>query len=317
MEHVAGIAGIVVAVLALLDAVIGISLFFNACRRGKELPWLDPVALQKTPYGRFSDHIQAAHQWLESHHAQDISVRSKDGLTLHGRWVPAQNPRATILLAHGYHSCVLADFGPVLEFYHARGFNLLLPDQRSHGRSEGRYITFGVKESSDMLAWLELHNRELGAWPLILSGISMGASTVMDMADEPLPQNVRGFLVDCGFTSPRDIIATVFSRRMHLPAWPFLWVTDLCARLFAGFSLRQKDSRRTLEGNRLPILFVHGTADHFVPCEMTCSTFAACGGPKQLFLVDGAGHGTSYKKDPVQYQEKISDLLRKALEDLK
>lgn len=140
---------LVAAVLLLL--VSGIYTFVLACVRTKDHPWLEPAALQKTPYGRFSDHIQKAHQWLENHETQEVSITSDDGLTLKGIWVPAKKPRGTVLMAHGYHSCFLVDFGLSYDFYHNMGMNLLLPYQRSHGKSQGKYVTFGVKESADMV----------------------------------------------------------------------------------------------------------------------------------------------------------------------
>ena len=283
--------------------------FFASCIRKQELQWLDPIALQKTSYGKFYDHISAADRWLQQHHARDVSVTSEDGLTLRGLWVPAEAPRGTMLLVHGYRSCYLADFGPALDFYHNMGMNILLPSQRSHGRSEGKYITFGVKESRDMLRWIDFHNRSFGAFPMLLSGLSMGASTVMYMANENVPENVKGIIADCGFTSPAAIISAVFKRRMHLPAGVAIWTADLFARVFAGFSFYEKDSHKTLQDSKLPILMVHGTEDTFVPCQMTIEAYGQCTSKKQLLLIDGATHGVSFMHDKKRYTAAIIDFL--------
>ena len=220
-----------------------------------------------------------------------------------------------MLLVHGYRSTKLVDHGVAFPFYHERGYNLLIPEHRCHGESQGRFITFGVKESADMLNWIQYHNKQFGDLPMILSGLSMGASTVMYLADEPLPENVKGIMADCGFTSPWDILSSVFRQVTHLPAGPSIWATDLFARAFAAFHLRQKDSRKTLSKNHLPILLVHGTADDFVPCDMTRQSYAACTGPKQLLLVEGAEHGVSFLVDHVRYTEMIDMFLKTSLED--
>lgn len=304
---------VAVAIL-LLVLISGAYVFFAACLRGKDLPWLDKAALEKTSYGRFYEHISAADQWLHQHDAQDLWIKSTDGLKLHGLWIPAQQQRGTIILAHGYRSCYLADFGLVLDLYHNLGLNLLIPDQRCHGKSEGRYITFGVKESEDILQWIDYHNKALGAFPTVLSGLSMGASTVMYLADKALPVNVCGIIADCGFTSPKEIISLVYKRTVHLWPVPSMLAAELFARLFAGFSLSAKDTRTTLSGSKLPILMVHGKADKFVPCKMSEEAYALCRSPKQLILAEDAGHGVSFLHIPEQYTAAVINFLKTNLD---
>lgn len=298
----------------LVLTVSGGYLFWAACARRKELPWLVEEEIKKTSYGKYYKYIIAADQWLKDHQTRDLEIYSCDGLKLHATWVPAENAKGTILLAHGYRSAKFVDFGAAFEFYHSLGLNILVPDQRSHGKSQGKYITFGVKESKDMLKWVQFHNANLGNFQVILSGLSMGASTVMYLADEDLPENVKGIIADCGFTSPKAIISHVFKRVTHLPAEPSVWVADKFARIFAGFSFTEKDSRSTLSAARIPILIVHGKDDHFVPCRMSEQGYAACTGPKHLLLVDGAGHGVSFIVDTDRYTSMIIDFLKTNLE---
>ncbi len=303
---------ILLAVFLLL-LVCGWVVFHMACYRRKELPWLDEEKIKKTPYGEFYDSIVATDRWLREHDVQEISVASTDGLQLKGYWVPVENARGTMLMAHGYRSSMLVDFGHVLEFYRNRGMNLLIPYQRAHGKSQGKYITFGVKESGDMLRWLQYHNAHFGKLPVILTGISMGASTMLYLADESLPGNVRGIIADCGFTSPKHIISLVFKAVTHFPSVLVMWAADLFARLFAGFGLSQKDTRKTLAKNKLPLLLVHGTADDFVPCFMTQQAYDVCTGPKQLLLVEGAKHGVSFLVERERYSKLVEEFLDKNL----
>lgn len=304
-----GLLLFILGALLLLTIVSGAYVFIVGCVRRKDLPWLVEQEIKKTAYGKYYDHIVQADKWLREHNAQDVYIKSHDGLKLHGVWIPAQDPRGTVLFAHGYRSTMLVDFGLAFDFYHSHGMNLLVPEQRCHGRSEGRYITFGVKESRDMQDWLDFHNDHLTTVPVILSGLSMGASTMLYLADKELPGNVKGIIADCGFTCPRDILSTVFSRVTHLPAIPTIWVTDILARIFAGFSLREQDTRRSLTKNRLPIIMVHGIDDGFVPCEMTKSGYAACTGEKQLLLVEGADHGVSFLIARDKYTAMITRFL--------
>jgi len=292
---------------------VGWYLFHRACARVPDLPWLDREAILKTNYAPHADLIQRSHEWLLDHGAKNVWTQSEDGLRLHGLWVEAEEAVGTAVLVHGYHSTKLVDFGGSMAYFHRQGLNLLLVDQRAHGESEGRYVTFGVKESRDMLCWLRFLEKELWEGPVILSGLSMGASTVMFMADEELPSSVKALLVDCGFSSPAAIIGKVFRDVAHLPPVPWIWAAELFARAFAGFSLWEKSSITSLGKNRLPILMAHGKADDFVPCVMTEEAYAACGGEKTLHLVEGAGHGLSFLVDKKGYAAAVRSTLIKAL----
>ncbi len=292
---------------------VGGYLFFAACGRGKEWDWLDEDAVAKTEYGKYNQLIQKGHRWLRDHNAQDVHMESRDGLRLHGLWVPAEDPRGTIILAHGYHSCIFTDFSFVYDRYHRAGLNLLLPDQRCHRESEGKFITFGVLESRDFIDWGHFVNETFGRLPIIYSGLSMGAATTMYVAGQDYPDNTVGFIADCGFTSPKEIISVVFKQVTHLPAWPFIWSTDLFARFFAGFRLDEMDTTRTLRNNKLPIILVHGLADDFVPCDMTQRSFDACGGEKELLLVESAGHALSFAKAEAEYEALVMAFFDRVL----
>lgn len=308
-----------VLLFALLAAVIllivsGGYVFVVGCVRRKEFPWFDEEKIKGTPDEKFYPFICATDRWLREHNAQDVYIKSEDGLKLHGLWVPAPSPKGTVLLAHGYRSTIFVEFHVAVAFFHALGFNLLIPDQRSHGQSEGRFITFGVKESGDMYRWITFHNEHYGTWPMLLFGISMGASTVLYLADRKLPDNVRGIVADCGFTSPKEILSSVFYNVTHLPAGPSLWVAEWFARVFAGFSLQEKDTRKALAASRYPVLLIHGTGDAFVPCEMTRQGYDACTGIKSVLMVEGAEHGYSVIRDPEHYAEALETFIKTHVE---
>lgn len=301
--------------IVLVLLVSGAYTFAVACIRRKELPWFEEEKLKKTSYAKYYPYILMADRWLKEHKAQDLYMNSRDGLKLHAYWIPAENPKGTIILAHGYRSTLLVDFSRAFDSYHKKGLNILVPQQRAHGESEGKYITFGVKESDDFKLWIEYHNEHFGPHQVILSGMSMGASTVLYLADQKLPENVKGIIADCGFTSPKAIISKVFQSVIHLPAWICMWSVDLFARIFAGFSLSEKDTRKALANSRFPVLLVHGKADDFVPCTMTEEGYSACVSPKTMLLVEGAGHGVSYVVAKDEYSKHIDRFLQEVMGD--
>lgn len=269
-------------------------------------------AVDGSAYHYLKDGILAARDWAEKQPQEEVSVTSYDGLRLVGDYIPTENARGTILLFHGWRGGTISDFGVFLEFYQSLGLNILLAHQRAQGKSEGRFITFGVKERHDVHSWVKWHNDRFGAEsPVWIAGLSMGATTVLMACGEPFPENVRGVLADCGFTAPDDIITAV-GKSMHLPASLLIPAVDLHARVFAGFSLREYSTLDAMKQTALPILFVHGEADTFVPCEMTKQAYEACASrDKTLLLVREAGHGQSYPMQPARYREAVREFVER------
>ena len=161
-----------------------------------------------------------------------------------------------------------------------------------------------------MQQWIRFHNRKHAAVPLVLYGISMGASTMLYLADRKLPDNVRGIIADCGFTSPKEIISSVYRSVLHLPAKPSVWMAGLLAKVFAGFSFAECDARKSLKDSNLPVLLIHGEEDSFVPCSMSEESYEACSGEKKLLLVPKAEHGLSFLADGLRYTAAVIDFLK-------
>ena len=305
------LVGFAIVSIFVLLIVSGGYLFFAACVRMKERRWLDESALQNTPHEKYYKHIANADRWLKDHNARKVHITSTDGLKLHGLWIANEHAKGTVILVHGYRSTYLLDVSAAMPYYFDLGLNILIPEQRAHGKSQGKYITFGVKESDDMLQWLDFHNREFGNFPVVFGGVSMGASTILYLADQELPENVRGIVADCGFTSPAAIISQVYRSVVHLPAVPSVWVADMFARIFAGFSFYDKDTRKILPKSRVPILMIHGADDGFVPCQMSRDGFGVCCEPKQLLVVEGADHGVSFLIDTEGYYSAVCSFMDK------
>lgn len=299
----------------LLTLVSGGYVFFVACVRRREIDWLDERAVSKTPNAQYYEFMVASSRWLKDHNAQDVYTGSADGVQLHGLWIPVKNSKGTVLMAHGYRSTMLLDFHLAFELFHRLGMNILVPEQRAHGQSGGKFITFGAKESTDMQCWIRFHNRTLSCGPVILYGISMGASTMLYLADRKLPGNVKGIIADCGFTSPARILSQVYRAVLHIPPLLSVWAAGLFAWTLAGFSIWKYDTRRTLAATRLPVLMIHGQADSFVPCEMTLQGYAACTGEKALLLVKDAEHGLSFVYDGLRYTSMVIDFLKENIPD--
>ena len=288
--------------------------FRKAFHREVERHWEEPDSLTGTMWAALADKIHAALEYLKDHNARDVYINSEDGLKLRGRWLPADRAVGSILLFHGYRSCSVADFSVIIPFYHGLGFNLLLVDQRSHGKSEGKYITFGIKEHGDALRWIDWHNENVGDVPVYLGGMSMGATTVLMAAGRDLPDNIKGVSADCGFTDPYEIVGRVM-RSENIPPFPLLDIAGIYTKIFAGFRLREYSTISAMKNCRVPVLMIHGLDDDFVPCEMSQRAYDACVSEKELLLVEGASHGTSFLTDPDRCQRALKNFLMNHLEN--
>ena len=243
---------------------------------------------------------------------EQLQVTSFDGLTLYGKFYEYAPGAPIELMFHGYRGSAQRDLCGGVQRCFALGRSALVVDQRCCGRSQGKTITFGIHERRDCMTWLELMEEKFPDRKIILCGISMGASTVMMMADEELPSNVVGILADCGYSSAKGIIQKVIGD-MHLPpklAYPFV---KLGARLFGGFDLEEKTPLDALKNSRLPVIFFHGEGDDFVPCDMSREAYDVCTSKKQLVTIPGAGHGLAYLADPETYLKELGAFFAQEL----
>lgn len=277
--------------------VCGYAVFRMACRAPKPMPLGDMEKLEKRLGSVCTPLVRYGMDWLEKNPAREVSMKSFDGLTLRGRWIPAENARGTIVMFHGWHGSAETDLSYVFPVYHDLGLNLLFVDQRSQNGSTGKYVTFGVLESVDAADWVNYHNQHLGNFPVLLDGISMGGSTVLLAMGRQLPGNVRGVLADSSFTSPQEIMAKVFRQMTHLPPWMIMGAVRLWCVLLAGFDPGAHSTLKAMADSQLPVLLLHGLADSFVPSAMSQAAYDAYTGHKELVLVEGAVHGMSYVVD--------------------
>ncbi|MBO5526313.1 MAG: alpha/beta hydrolase [Clostridia bacterium] len=232
---------------------------------------------------------------------EHVEVRSYDGLKLVGRYYERRAGAPTVLFFHGYRSTPLRDGCGILRITETSGYNLLLVYQRSHGMSEGNFITFGVKESKDVMTWCRFLQDKTDK--IYLGGISMGASTVLNASKYDLP-NVKAIVADCGFSSPAEIIFHVIDKKFK---WAY-FLAEWSAKLFCGFSVKESMTD-AVSKSKYPILFIHGECDRFVPLSMTLKNHEACTSEKRLELFPTAQHAMSYIVDPERYQSVVLDFL--------
>lgn len=267
------------------------------------------ISFESGPLAKYKNVFKESLEFLDKLQSDRVYTTSFDGLRLAGSYYNNHNSDTTILLFHGYRSDGRFDFACAVKYYIEMGLNVLVVDQRANGESEGKLITFGIKERRDVITWAEFINEKYSPENIFLSGVSMGATTVMMAANLDLPKNVKGIIADCGFTAAPDIIKKVALQAFKINATPVLPVLNLMCRIFGKFSLYATTTVKALSESDIPIFFIHGKKDGFVPCEMTEISHKSARAEKYICLVEEADHGISFLVDTDNIQRQIAEFV--------
>ena len=272
-----------------------------------------PEGTIEIPEGEiYEAHREKMENWVRqmwTMERQSFEITAFDGLKLHAKFYEFAPGAPIELMFHGYRGSAERDLSGGIERCFRVGRSALIVDQRCAGKSDGHVITMGICERRDCLRWIDFAIDHFGPdVKIILTGISMGASTVLMAGAEELPPNVVGILADCGYTSAKAIMYEVI-RKMGLPPEPCYPFVKLGAKIFGHFDLEETSPLEAVQNCKLPVIFFHGEDDDFVPCYMSKENFEACPSRKRLVTIPGAGHGLAYAIEPDRYVEELYDFF--------
>ena len=301
----------IVLAAVLLILAVGIYIFnftfYNSPKKRR-----DPDSYRSDPF--YQDHLEqitAGIDALKTLPCEDVEILSEEGRRLHGRYYEQKPGAPVALLMHGYRGHAFGDFCGRFDVVRSLGFNILLIDERACGDSDGRVISFGIRERKDGLSWINYILCRFGEeTEICLFGVSMGAATVMMMLGlEDLPENVKAVVEDCGYTSPRAVIRSVAEKN----GFPVDLMYPLCrasARVLGGFDIEAASPIDAVRKTKVPILFIHGEDDDFVPFPMCGELYEACASEKKMLTVPGAGHAKAYLQDGEAWSKAVREFLR-------
>ncbi len=264
-----------------------------------------------------TERLRSAHDWFCAAATEELCVTSHDGLALYARVIPVRSgtrSKGVVMLFHGYRSSGVRDLCLQARLLHEADYDLLVADQRSHGRSEGKYICYGIRERYDVLRWRDEALRRFGDLPICFMGLSMGAATVLMAGGlvNPQDKNVKCVVADCPFSSPHQVISHVLKTRYNIPPMPIIYGVNLWCILIAKFSMRASTSAQSMADSHLPALIFHGTADDYVPPVQSEQILEIVeDGRVELCRVKDAGHAECFFYDEKLYTEKLLDFLEK------
>lgn len=278
------------------------------------------TSLTGVNWDRYDKERKEIFQKLDDSEKEDHYIKSYDGLKLHGQYFKGwydEEPavKRVAICFHGYTSQGIGNNSAASMFFLANGFDVLFPDARAHGESEGKYIGFGCLDRFDGLEWVKfiqnMHKEAdaEGRLEIYLYGVSMGGATVCMMSGLELPKCVKGIISDCAFTSAEYVFKTVIKNKYNLPVPPILFATNIICKNVAGYGLNECNSAIEVRKAKVPMLFIHGSADKFIPVEMCYEIFERCASRKDILIVEGAVHVESYYKAREEYENKMKSFF--------
>ncbi|MBC1489420.1 alpha/beta hydrolase [Listeria sp. FSL L7-1485] len=255
--------------------------------------------------------------WMENQKLIHWTEKSSDNLKLEANYLEATQPsNTTIILAHGYRGkSGKVEMAGLAKMYHEKfGYNVLMPDARAHGESEGENIGFGWPERKDYVQWInQVIDRNGEDETIALHGVSMGSSTVLMTSGENLPKQVKSIIADCGYTSMDAELSYQLKAMFHLPSFPIIPTASLINKFKEGFYFSEASATNAVAKTDLPIFYIHGDKDAFVPTYMVDELYEATNSYKEKWIVKGAEHGQAFTVDPTTYEEKVRQFLNKTM----
>lgn len=257
-------------------------------------------------------------KYIEEYGLERHEMISDRGQKLRGYLMRPKKPSDVYVFgSHGYRSDGKGEWCYFAKFYvEEMGYNFFFVDHQSHGESEGDYIGFASHEHKDALKWLGYMNDTFGSdIKIFLHGISMGSATVMLMTGSgQLPENVKFTVADCGYTSAMN----EFDYKIESLKLPFRAIIPIVSAINhkrAGYDFhKDTDALSAVARAEIPMLFIHGDKDLFVPTKMVYELYDACSSKeKELFVVPGADHAKSYHVDKEGYEARVKAMAERYL----
>lgn len=242
---------------------------------------------------------------------EEVEITAEDGLILRADLLRGRGTGVTVIFFHGYKSEPACDFAAMYDFYSELGCDLMYVHMRAHGKSEGDYIGFGALDRYDVVKWTEKAAELFPDNVIFLHGMSMGAASVLQSADLDLSKRVRGIIADCGYDMLDPLFRRLSYELYHIPGKPFVDIFEYVNLLKAGYSFTEASSARSVSVTEIPLLYICGDSDRYVPEATARRIFDACASEKQLIIVPGAGHAASYMCAKQEYQNAVRDFINK------
>jgi len=297
-----------ICLIALICIGLNDYIYFHPMKKRK-----NPYEIISPGYAKYKSDMLEEIRYMDELPFEEVEIRSKDNIMLNGRLYYNHPGAPIIIFFHGYRSCFQWDGYGAFKFCRLNQMNCLMVEQRAHGKSKAVSILFGIKERFDCQYWVNYIADRFGEEQKIyLSGVSMGSATVMMASDLDMPANVKGIIADCGYTSPTEIIVNT-AQNGNMPAAVLLPFAKLVFRIISGKSMDESKAIESVKATRIPMLFIHGENDDFVPLNMGKLLYSVCGSKKAMLIVPNAGHAVGSMENYELYEEAVKKFIAESV----
>ena len=310
-------AGVIGAGVAASAAGAGLLFSKTVLRPGETDPDIIAEFADPEKMKEYMTRMAPVGEWFAAQEFEHLYIHANDGIRLHGYFLPAEGDTKKLAIIHHGFTSKAADGAVHIKAFHDMGFAVLAVDLRAHGESEGKYVGFGILDRFDTLEWIRYFQKRFGKdLKIVLHGTSMGATTsLMTIGIPEAREAVVAVVADCAFTSPDAIFSHVMKKDYHVPAFPVMNISNMFTKALAGYKGDEYSTLDALRDNdTVPVLFIHGSEDKFVPVWMMEQNYEACRTRKEKLVVEGAGHGSSPFEAPELYLKTEKDFIESVLE---
>ncbi len=302
----------VVAFLVTILIFIGNYFYGESVKRGSEVELhREAETVDAAADANGESVLETAKKWYSEQNPVRLTQEAYDDLILQADYIENEDTsQKAVILVHGFRK-EKTDMGDYTKFYYDRGYNILMPDSRGHGESEGEYYGYGWHDRLDLIGWIDQLITDYGVEEIVLHGNSAGAAAVLMTSGEELPNEVKAIIADSGYTTMKEELKHQLKHLYGLPSFPLLDITSLITKVRAGYFFGEVSAIEQVKNNNLPIYIIHGDADDLVPTWMGEEIYEAAGGEKEFWLVPDAGHIKAYEIETIEFEKRIDEFLSK------
>lgn len=302
--------GVIIFILAREIYCMIMYLYNISVKRGDKLFLTKLIDLHNEENALMKDLKEETDEWIKESRHNERVIKAFDGIDLFADiYMQKEKSEKWVVIVHGFggNGRLMNYAGKV---FFLCGYNVIIPDCRGHYKSGGSYIGMGWNDRLDIIRWCDEIKKHSENPKICLYGVSMGGASVMMSSGEKLPYNVKCIIADCGYTSVYEIFKEQL-KKLHLPVFPLLNMVSMVCYIKNGFGFKKASAIEAVKKSKIPMLFIHGKNDSFVPCEMVNRLYNAKKGKKEKLIIDGAGHGVSAFIEPIEYWNKVFLFLEK------
>ncbi len=300
---------LIVVIFLVASHFVAIYIIFLRFYKRISLKKIDQVFDKNPKYQDYKDIVYPAKEKLLNLEHKEIDIKSLDGLRLHGYYYDLTRKKAVIFF-HGAHSDPFIIFGIQALYLLEHGYNVLIVDLRAHNKSEGRFLSYGKHESIDVKSWIKYAKEELKLEEISIYGASMGGAAIALASPQLDTDFVKNMVIDCSYTSTAKLVDHLIASQ-HIPSFIFLGGVKFLAKHLVKAGFNEFYTPDYLKNNKVPTLFVQGSADTIATNEFLMDNYNDCASYKALLVIEGAEHTMAFAKGGEEALQSLYKFLEK------